>query len=161
MGIKADRRGTEDVRNGSRTQGSLEEETMREQARGQGSQAWHGQRPWTRLAVPPFHSAPPRPASQLPQASPGQPSRQYLFSPFLTRSQERLREVTVTITDACGSTYRDVGPRQAIDAMHVLTKLGAVPFPVFIVVSDKQIGVYHFMQEGLKQKTNKFVTLLK
>lgn len=61
----------------------------------------------------------------------------------------------MNITDACGFTYRDVGSRQAIDAMHVLTELGTVPLPVFVVVRDKQIGVYHFMQEGLKQKTIK------
>lgn len=58
----------------------------------------------------------------------------------------------LSITSVCGSTYRNVGSRQAVDAMHVLTKLGTVSFPVFVVVRDKQIGVYHFMQEGLKQK---------
>ena len=32
-----------------------------------------------------------------------------------------------------------------------------MPFTVFIIVGDKQIGMYHFMQEGLKQKTIKLI----
>ena len=53
----------------------------------------------------------------------------------------------------CGFIYRYIGSCQTIDAMHMLTKLWTMPFPIFIIISDKQIGMYHFMQEGLKQKT--------
>lgn len=100
--------------------------------------------PWVWLRPP------GRPAPK--SASPG------LFLPSslsLTKSQQLLGERTepLSITKECGFTHRNVGSSQAIDAMHVLTELGTVPFPVFIVIRDKQIGVYHFMQEGLKQET--------
>lgn len=39
--------------------------------------------------------------------------------------------------NVCGFIYRYIGSCQAIDAMHMLTKLWTMPFPIFIIISDK------------------------
>lgn len=47
-------------------------------------------------------------------------------------------------------SYCDIGSSQAINATHVLAELGSMRLTIFVVVSNKEQGMDHFVQQCLK-----------
>lgn len=47
-------------------------------------------------------------------------------------------------------SYCDIGSSQEINATHVLAELGSMRLAVFVVVSNEEQGMDHFMQQCLK-----------